>query len=209
MSNKTKKPKSIKVKTVEEVKKDVEKIVFPGYNIPAQPAVIDEQIKTAAGFTLVQLPVANFNFVGKTIPFFYLRSLDDKTDLNTSTRQYFNDIKNRLKQALGIPQTIKKLSDIIEVIDRPQIENNDNLNWRNLVPRGKKLNRLKVVYEILLKFTLEMIHNFYWVDFLKVNMGPNNAIVSVDQNTNIHNINHYIERFTNFITIKKFIRTRS
>ena len=189
----TKKPKSIKIKPEEEIKKDVEKIVFPSYNVTAQPNTQDAQIKAAAGYTVVQIPVAIFNFVGKIVPFFYFRTLDEKTDLNINTRQYFNDLKNRLKQALGIPQTIKKLSDIIEVIDRPQVENANNANWRQLVPRGKKLRRLKEVYEILIKFTLEMIHNFFWVDFIKPRM-VNNALASAEQITNIHNINHYIER---------------
>ena len=38
-----------------------------------------------------------------------------------------------------------------------------------------------------------MIHNFFWVDFIKPTM-VNNVAASAEQITNIHNINHYIER---------------
>lgn len=197
----SKKTKSIKTKPDEEIKKEFKKIILHPYKGEGGDndalLAIDTALKTAAGTTVALVPrVANnvgFNFETKYIPFMYFRREDEQADLNPTIREYFNDLKQRFRVALGIPDSLKNLQDIIEVIDRPQNAQANNNDWMQGVPRYKKMMKLKEVYELLIKFTLELIHKFYWVNFLKRNPAAGN-FVSAEQIPNIHNINHYVER---------------
>lgn len=99
-------------------------------------------------------------FKGKTIPFFYNEILDNGTD--TKINKYFTSIKQELRYAYGTMETLQQLEDYIDVLDRP--ENEDR---KKLLPRYKKMKRLESFYEILIRFTMTMIHNFFWLDIQK------------------------------------------
>lgn len=196
--------KSIKTKSDNEVKTEIKKIILPSFSATAgldnnALQALDLAIKTAAGFNLQQIPRVDnnvgFNFDTKIINFLYFRTLDDAANPNETIKSYFNDLKQRFKVALGIPESLKQLDDMIEVIDRPNNAQANNNDWKKGVPRYKKLLKLNEVYDLLIKFTLELIHRLYWTNFLKRNpeaAGQN--FVSAEQIPNIHNINHYVER---------------
>lgn len=206
--------KSIKTKWESEVKTEIKKIILPSFTWVGDGnalQAIDLAIKTAAGFTIAQIPRVDnnvgFNFETKIINFMYFRSLDDSAEPNETIKSYFNDLKQRFKVALGIPESLKKLDDMIEVIDRPNAAQAGNNDWKKGVPRYKKLLKLNEVYDLLIKFTLELIHRLYWTNFLKRNPeAVAQNFVSAEQVPNIHNINNYVERVIPIaLNIKKLL----
>jgi hypothetical protein len=100
---------------------------------------------------------------GKSIPFLFneylyvSKELTNKGDDNMTS--YFRTIRQDVKVALDIPQVLQTLEDYIDVLDRPADENK-----KKLLPRYKKLKRLESVYDLLVSFTLSLIHNFFWKD---------------------------------------------
>ncbi len=98
----------------------------------------------------------------KNIPYFYHELLDNNEAGTKNFYNYFNDIKQELRYAYGTFETLQQLEDYIDVLDRP--ENDDK---KKLLPRYKKMKRLEAFYEILIKFTMTMLHNFFWLDISK------------------------------------------
>ena len=99
---------------------------------------------------------------GKTVPYFYSEFLDVFSDLYNNVavlKDYFRTIKYDVRMALDIPEILQTLEDFIDVLDRPQDDNK-----KKLLPRYKKMKRLESFYEILVRFTLTILHNFFWKD---------------------------------------------
>ena len=99
---------------------------------------------------------------GKTVPYFYSEFLDVFSDLYDNAavlKDYFRTIKYDVRMALDIPEILQTLEDYIDVLDRPQDDNK-----KKLLPRYKKMKRLESFYEILVRFTLTILHNFFWKD---------------------------------------------
>ena len=99
---------------------------------------------------------------GKTVPYFYSEFLDVFSDLYNNAavlKDYFRTIKYDVRMALDIPEILQTLEDYIDVLDRPQDDNK-----KKLLPRYKKMKRLESFYEILVRFTLTILHNFFWKD---------------------------------------------
>ena len=95
----------------------------------------------------------------KSIPYFYHELLDKNEGSYATFYTYFNEIKQELRYAYGTFETLQQLEDYIDVLDRPEDENK-----KKLLPRYKKLKRLESIYDLLVSFTLSLIHNFYWKD---------------------------------------------
>ena len=104
---------------------------------------------------------------GKMIPFFYSECLymkdtewgkiNNKTILN-----YFKTLKQDLKYAYDVHAILQNYEDAIETLDRPT-----DFNKKILLPRYKKMKRLESFYDILINFTLTVLHNFFWVNITK------------------------------------------
>lgn len=171
---KTKKVKNVKKET--EIKEDIEKIIIPSFK--TAHANNDVTIKAAFGITNAQaygpnaIIQADANFTNEIMPFFYNRKIDEDRGAHEHFKSHFNDIKRRFRFALGIPQKLKEISDTIDVIDHPS---NDILRQR--LPRMKKYRRFEQMYDILLKFTLELIHLFAYIDFFTVYRSPAGVIL--------------------------------
>jgi hypothetical protein len=104
----------------------------------------------------------NNKLTAKQIPFFfneYLFRLKEIEDKNDNMTNYFRTIRHDVKVALDIPEVLQTLEDFIDVLDRPADDDK-----KKLLPRYKKLKRLESMYELLISFTLSLIHNFFWRD---------------------------------------------
>ena len=103
------------------------------------------------------------DLAGKKLPFFYHEYLYKYCEIESNTNEnmlnYFRTIRHDVKVALDIPEVLQTLEDFIDVLDRPLDDDK-----KKLLPRYKKLKRLESVYDILVSFTLTLIHNFYWKD---------------------------------------------
>jgi len=67
-----------------------------------------------------------------------------------------------LKYAYDVYTILQSYEDFIDTLDRPADENK-----KKLLPRYKKMKRLESFYEILIRFTLTVLHNFVWEDITK------------------------------------------
>lgn len=94
---------------------------------------------------------------GKHIPFFYNESLDYNG--TESIKDYFKTIKQNLRYAFNTFEILQEYEDYIEVLDRPA-----NELLKQKLPRYKKMKRLESLYEMLINFTLTVLHNFFWLD---------------------------------------------
>jgi SpoVK/Ycf46/Vps4 family AAA+-type ATPase len=106
----------------------------------------------------------NDKLKGKQIPFFYSEFLDmnDKIVNTVNNREivnYFRTLKQDLKYAYDVFDILQKYEDFIDTLDRPADDDK-----KKLLPRYKKMKRLESFYEILIRFTLTVLHNFYWND---------------------------------------------
>ena len=121
---------------------------------------------------------ANNSLNTKIIPFLYNECLDFETTDN-DLKNYFNTIKNDVKTAFNIPEILQTLEDYIDVYDMPKNEND-----KKLLFRYKKMKQLERFYDILVKFTLSTLHNFFWTDICK----------GVDKGVGTKNLSYHIER---------------
>jgi len=104
---------------------------------------------------------------GKQIPFFYSEFLDmnDKLVATVNDKEivnYFRTLKQDLKYAYDVYTILQSYEDFIDTLDRPADDNK-----KKLLPRYKKMKRLESFYEILIRFTLTVLHNFLWDDITK------------------------------------------
>jgi len=109
----------------------------------------------------------NDKLKGKQIPFFYSEFLDmnDKIVNTVNNREivnYFRTLKQDLKYAYDVFDILQKYEDFIDTLDRPADDDK-----KKLLPRYKKMKRLESFYEILIRFTLTVLHNFFWNDITK------------------------------------------
>jgi hypothetical protein len=120
----------------------------------------------------------------KIIPFFYSEIIDMNRKINgindDAIKTYFNTLKNDLRYAYDVPEILQKYEDYIETLDRPAGDNeNEKLNNKKKLPRYKKMKRLESFYEILIRFTLTVLHNFFWNDItLGVDKGAGSKTLS-------------------------------
>ena len=102
-------------------------------------------------------------FKNKQVPYFYHENQDIPVIANNLNNQkifdYYLDIKQKLRYAYNTFEILQNYEDFIDVLDRPE-----NDNKKQLLPRYKKMKRLEAMYEILIRFTMTLIHNFFWRD---------------------------------------------
>ncbi len=120
----------------------------------------------------------NNKLKGKIIPFFYNEYIDIDINLGDTDEKeiktYFNTLKNDLRYAYDVPEILQKYEDYIETLDRPA-----NEDLKKKLPRYKKMKRLESLYEILIKFTLTVLHNFFWNDITQgVDKGAGNKNIT-------------------------------
>lgn len=140
-----------------------------------------------------------WNISSRIIPFFYSEALDSillHKNQHIKLFSYWNGIKLKFKEALGLSKYENDLTLIIETVDEKSIKdlilqsealyNDSNVFYRNIInlPRFRKLCRLRNFNDFIIKTCLSMLHLFYWIDF------KNNV-------TNKKNINEYIEKVIN------------
>ena len=67
---------------------------------------------------------------------------------------------------------LQQLEDYIDVLDRPTGKDTaEILENKKKLPRYKKMKRLESFYEILIRFTMTMLHNFFWLDISRGEKG--------------------------------------
>ena len=119
---------------------------------------------------------------GKTLSFFYNELLDwnKKVDNVNNDRiiSYFQKIKQEVRYALNTQEILQKYEDYIDVLDRPADDEK-----KKLLPRYKKMKRLQSMYEIIIKFFMTLLHNFFW----------NDIILGVDVGVGTKNLNYRIQ----------------
>ena len=99
-----------------------------------------------------------------TLLFFYFSS---SVITNIAVKNYILSLEDKLQDVFNIRETLTNLEDLIETVDRPVgIEN------KRLLPRYKKMERLKKFYHNLITFTLSNLHNFFWEDFRLIKRNP-------------------------------------
>jgi len=113
---------------------------------------------------------SNGNLANKQIPFFYSEFLDmnDKEIKDVNDKEivnYFRTLKQDLKYAYDVFDILQKYEDFIDTLDRPTGDTEEAiLANKKKLPRYKKMKRLESFYEILIRFTLTVLHNFFWND---------------------------------------------
>jgi len=83
-----------------------------------------------------------------------------ETEANKA-RMYINDIKEDLALNLGFLKKQRSLQMSIDFVERPE---NDNI--KNSLPSFQRLNRMKKFHNNILNMILEILHNFYYYDFM-------------------------------------------
>ena len=149
-------------KNEELVKKDIKKIIIPPYHV--------RDVVRAA---IICRADSSNKIDQKYIPFFY-RSRDEinyyalntvslfnlKTETAaTELKEYLENIKNKFRYALGFPAKEQFIQDSIDVIDGDVDE-----KQRNILPRSKKLFRLRKFHINVIEFALKMLHDYFWMD---------------------------------------------
>ena len=133
---------------------------------------------------------SNNTLQGKHLPFFYNEGLDIFTAQSTDAKydnikKYFTEIKYTVWIAFDIPSVLEELEDFLNVLDKPSGNNvEQRQKSKELLPRYKKMMRLKDFYETLVRFTLRCIHNYFWVDITK----------GVEKGAGVKNVSHCIKK---------------
>ena len=157
-------------KTENEIRDDVIDLKVRHFRVDSSNANQSNLITKAFGYE-------NAVLKGKLIPFFYSEILDNST--NVLIDNYFKTLKQDLKYAYDVPTILQNYEDAIDTLDRPA-----NLNLKVLLPRYKKMKRLESFYKLLIKFTLSVLHNFFWVNInlsLEKGAGSKNISYRVKQ----------------------------
>ena len=132
------------------------------------------------------------------LPFFYNEGLDialeTKMHTNDAVLKYFRQLKRIIELAFDMPAVLEELEDFIHVLDRPAGNTEKEiLASMKLLPRYKKLQRLKQFYATLVRFTLRCIHNYFWNDITK----------GVEKGAGVKNPQFYIKKLIPMISAMK------
>ena len=173
--NKTNDDKKLKIykyrnekdKPVEEIKKDIIKINIPNYEVNS---VYKAKILCDNNSSKI---------LNKYLPFFYLSyyttSYKREKYKNSSLvpgdqgsfdgagqniNEYINNIKDNFDLALGFSEKQRIMDMTIKHVERPETE-----YIKKQLPSYKRLERTKKLHDIILNFTLKILHDFYWLDF--------------------------------------------
>ena len=96
------------------------------------------------------------DFSNKLIFFYFFSGIANQNAI----KNYLLTLEDKLQDVFNIRETLTNLEDLIETVDRPI-----NRPATVLLPRYKKMMRLRKFYENLIKFTLSNLHDFFWEDF--------------------------------------------
>ena len=150
-------------KKVEEIKRDIIKISIPNYYVG--PGTNGEQEEENSKFLFFVT-----GYEKKYLRYFYtdvevFKKLKPNSSLKyLSGIEYVNDVKEKIKTALGINKSLKLMEDILDgIVSDKDLANQDNS--RKKLIGYKKLERLKKLYNILVDFTAKLLHEYYWYDF--------------------------------------------
>lgn len=88
---------------------------------------------------------------------------------------YYLHCRDLIRAAFGMKKNEHHLHLIINEIDQPTPD------YIFKIPRYQKLQRLKAFNDILVDFFLQLLHNYYWVDF-------------ATQQSNTEPLNYYVAR---------------
>ena len=142
-------------KSESKIKKDIININIAHYHVDTENKAFS--INSVLNSFMKPNPIMN-----EYLPFFYLNRSQINSITNITTRNdinsYLNKIKDDFSYALGFPYKQQFLRDTIDAIDRPKPGSDINL-----LPRGKKLNRIKKFHKNIIEFTLKTLHDFYWI----------------------------------------------
>ena len=143
-------------KSDSKIKKDIIKLNISHYHVDTETKAF------SINNNLTRIGINN-PIMNQYLPFFYLNMTQIRNINNTATRDdilsYLRKIKDDFSYALGFPYKQQFLRDTIDAIDR--IKENDDIN---MLPRGRKLNRLRKFHKNIIEFTLKTLHDFYWID---------------------------------------------
>ena len=91
-----------------------------------------------------------------------IRNITDKTTQD-DILAYLTKIKDDLAYAFGFPMKHQEIYDTIIAIDRvdPETENIYKL------PRGKKLERLRMIHKNIIEYFMQSLHDLYWISIKK------------------------------------------
>ena len=147
-------------KKEKEIKEDLVDISIKSFKVSGANDTQSKLITKPFGVEIAVLQ-------NKSVPYFYHELLDKNEGSYAAFYNYFNEIKQELRYAYGTFETLQQLEDYIDVLDRPAGANEGEIlvNKKKL-PRYKKMKRLESFYEILIKFTMTMLHNFFWLDII-------------------------------------------
>jgi hypothetical protein len=162
---------SLKEKSDEKKIYDLKKITIPHFNVNTE---------TKSKILLGDRLFINQKIYGKIIPFFYLhedlikirgeyfyngnfrsrQSIFKYNNEYNDVIKYINDIKENLSIVLGFSKKQRLLQMSIDYVERPETD-----QIRIDLPSYNRLKRIKVLHNNVLDLILEILHNFYWLDF--------------------------------------------
>ncbi len=144
-----------KDKSEKESKQDLMNLIIPHFHVDDEKKA--KAINTVSG--------NNNPILGQYLPFFYLNmtqirnipvTIGDTTQ--SDILSYLNKVKDDVAYCFGFPLKHQEIWDTIIAIDRP----GENVDI-NMLPRSKKLNRLRMIHKNIIEYFLQSLHDLLWI----------------------------------------------
>ena len=99
--------------------------------------------------------------------FYYNPYIKNKFDMSVpEVLNYYLDLKKKLALSLNIPAIIKEFQNQLYIYDKVNLKTTDDEKAK--LPRYIKMIRLQQFYDLLIEIGLKLIHNYFWVDDVKL-----------------------------------------